>query len=398
MSSIQVKAKPKAGHDTGFSLIELMVAMLITLIVSGAMFGLLSTGHNAFRREPELSDRQQNIRVAMDVISRDVVNAGSNMPAFLQVFTRTDTPPAGPTLNGNGGAATPWVGSLGAAAAATRGGGDPSTNADVLEVLAAEDECPSHTLDPAAVQPAPGAGGAYTTLERPASCAGAGLALLTDNSNFWLQPITSTNPVPAPKGTFNLVPRVGPVAGLPGAYPATGTFLYAARIARYRIAPNAADLGDPVTPVLWRSTSGRFGAGVAVPDPGEPGFPGANSPWQIVARGIEDLQVEYMDGTGAWSNSPTIAVQCTAPGGAPPGDPTNGGCTQFPPAGGNPYTPVIRQVRVTLSARSSAPLLAGQTIAGGAGPNNPNAVRGQLVSVITPRAAAAVLQIGGVLK
>ncbi len=315
--------------------------MLITLIVSGAMFGLLSTGHNAFRREPELSDRQQNIRVAMDVISRDVVNAGSNMPAFLQVFTRTDTPPAGPTLNGNGGAATPWVGSLGAAAAATRGGGDPSTNADVLEVLAAEDECPSHTLDPAAVQPAPGAGGAYTTLERPASCAGAGLALLTDNSNFWLQPITSTNPVPAPKGTFNLVPRVGPVAGLPGAYPATGTFLYAARIARYRIAPNAADLGDPVTPVLWRSTSGR---------------------------------------------------------GAPPGAPTNGGCTQFPPAGGNPYTPVIRQVRVTLSARSSAPLLAGQTIAGGAGPNNPNAVRGQLVSVITPRAAAAVLQIGGVLK
>ena len=46
----------------------------------------------------------------------------------------------------------------------------------------------------------------------------------------------------------------------------------------------------------------------------------------------------------------------------------------------------------------SAPLLAGQTIAGGAGPNNPNAVRGQLISVITPRAAAAALQIGGVLK
>jgi len=130
-----------------------------------------------------------------------------------------------------------------------------------------------------------------------------------------------------------------------------------------------------------------------VADPRDPGFPGPNSTWQIVARGIEDLQVEYMDGNNVWSNTPTIATQCLNPVNAPPGDPANGGCTDLAPTVGNPYTPVIRQVRVTLSARSIAPGLSGQTITGGG-----ETRRGQLVSVIAPRAAMAALQMGGSLK
>ena len=73
--------------DRGFSLVELMVAMLVTMIISSAIYGLMAGGQNAFRREPELSDRQQNIRVAMDMIMNDVANAGSGMPAFMQTFT-----------------------------------------------------------------------------------------------------------------------------------------------------------------------------------------------------------------------------------------------------------------------------------------------------------------------
>ena len=61
--------KPESRpSQSGFSLVELMIAMLVTMIISGAIFGLLSGGNTAFRREPELSDRQQNIRVAMDLI------------------------------------------------------------------------------------------------------------------------------------------------------------------------------------------------------------------------------------------------------------------------------------------------------------------------------------------
>ena len=74
----------------GFSLVELMVAMTVTLIVSGAIYGLLTSGSNAFRREPEIADRQQNIRAAMDLIARDVFSAGAALPTFAQVFTRAD--------------------------------------------------------------------------------------------------------------------------------------------------------------------------------------------------------------------------------------------------------------------------------------------------------------------
>ena len=82
--------------ELGFSMVELMVAMVVTLVVSGAIFGLLTVGGNAFRREPEVADRQQNIRIAMDAIFRDIQNAGSGMPLVSQAFTHTDAPLGGP--------------------------------------------------------------------------------------------------------------------------------------------------------------------------------------------------------------------------------------------------------------------------------------------------------------
>ena len=78
--------QPRAS-EAGFSLIELLVAMTITLIVSGAIYGLMTAGQNAFRREPELAERQQSIRLAMDLITRDIANAGSGLPPLSQVFT-----------------------------------------------------------------------------------------------------------------------------------------------------------------------------------------------------------------------------------------------------------------------------------------------------------------------
>jgi len=128
--------------DRGFSLVELMVAMTITLIVSAAIYGLLTSGSNAFRREPELADRQQNIRVAMDLVARDVFNAGAGLPAFSQVFTLSDPAGVGCTgaqgLNGCGA-----MGTLGAAAAAARApgdGSDPLENTDVLELVATDEQ------------------------------------------------------------------------------------------------------------------------------------------------------------------------------------------------------------------------------------------------------------------
>ena len=68
--------------QAGFSLLELMVAMVVTLIVTGAIYGLLAGGQSAFRREPQLSERQQNTRLAMSLLEQDI-GAGGSGPARL---------------------------------------------------------------------------------------------------------------------------------------------------------------------------------------------------------------------------------------------------------------------------------------------------------------------------
>ena len=92
----------------------------------------------------------------------------------------------------------------------------------------------------------------------------------------------------------------------------------------------------------------------------------AGSPWQLVARGIEDLQVEYMAGDGVWRNLPPLSVAAD-------------------------WTTLVRQVRITLSARATG----GASFQGAttAGAGAPVAVRGQLVTSITPRAAFNELQM-----
>jgi prepilin-type N-terminal cleavage/methylation domain-containing protein len=375
--------------DRGFSLVELMIAMTVTLIVTGAIYGLLTSGSNAFRREPELADRQQNIRVAMDLVARDVFNAGAGLPTFSQVFTLTD-PTGGACTGAQGLNGCGALGTMGPAAAAARApgdGNDPLENTDVVEMVATDEQCPHQSVCNAVV---PGTADLFVTREGVPGCMRLpGLALLTDNTSFVLQPaqaVTSGATV-CPSGsatqngnlTLGVLPdafRV-PAAPLPSPNPAPwppvavpAIYLYSGRVVRYRIAPGL-DPADPGMPALWRSETGRYSAGGAVvPEPGEGSFPGAGSPWELVARGIEDLQIEYMPGDGLWHNQPPLATP-------------------------NDWTALVRQVRITVSARASAANLQGQTSAGGGAPD---AVRGQLSTTVTPRAAFSELQMGSQIQ
>jgi prepilin-type N-terminal cleavage/methylation domain-containing protein len=350
-------------HERGFSLVELMVAMTITLVISSAIYGLLTAGSNAFRREPELADRQQNIRVAMDIIARDVFGAGAGLPTFGQMFTRND--PGGacqPALNGCG-----QPGTMGPGAAAARGA--DSQNTDVLQILSADEQCPS--LAVCSAGPAAGAAGVFVTetaLPQSQCIRAFRLLLLTNDRAFTVQAATAAgNGVTCPAGgvsppnanltlTATLAPFV-PLVVFPANNPdppaANSVYLHRARLVRYRIAPSTA-AGD-VAPALWRTESGLFnGDGTPAPEPGVAGFSLANSPWELIARGIEDL-----DGNGAWQNQPPVALL-------------------------DDWNSIVRRVRISLSARATAPNLAGETSAGGGAPV---AVRGELSTVVTPRAA-----------
>jgi hypothetical protein len=134
----------------------------------------------------------------------------------------------------------------------------------------------------------------------------------------------------------------------------------------------APDPDDANIPALWRSNTGTWSSvGGAAVNPGA----GVGN-WQVVARGIEDLQVDYMKGAGTWDTTPG-SIYCAAP------------CA---PAQDADLARIVRQVRVRLSARATGNgRIQGGRVPGGG--NAPNAIRGELTSIMAPRAALTALTL-----
>jgi hypothetical protein len=159
-----------------------------------------------------------------------------------------------------------------------------------------------------------------------------------------------------------------PFGGVAPAAPAAPAWVIPVEVVRYVIATDPADPsnpGDPLFRHLWRSVTGGREAGdnyAAAPDP-----PGGN--WQLVARGINDMQIQYVDGDGGVKDEPGVFADNTQ------------------------YNLVVRQVNVVLSSR-----VAGVNIAGfsGTDPSDPAQIRlGQLTAQIVPRQALIHLQTAG---
>src|SRR5271169_799040 len=82
------ETNPTGGiPEEGFTLIEVMMALAITLILSASIYLLMNSAQTAFVKQPATSALQQNMRLAMDVISKDVLQAGDGLAPFMQAFT-----------------------------------------------------------------------------------------------------------------------------------------------------------------------------------------------------------------------------------------------------------------------------------------------------------------------
>jgi len=65
----------------GFTLVELLVAMAITLVVTAAALSIVQPLHDVFQVQPEWSDLHQRTRVGVDALHRDLRMAGAGMYA-----------------------------------------------------------------------------------------------------------------------------------------------------------------------------------------------------------------------------------------------------------------------------------------------------------------------------
>jgi type IV pilus assembly protein PilW len=67
-------------EEMGFTLVELMVGMVVAVIVVAAAFTILTTTSKALRANEQIVDTQQNLRVAMELLTRDIKLAGFGNP------------------------------------------------------------------------------------------------------------------------------------------------------------------------------------------------------------------------------------------------------------------------------------------------------------------------------
>ena len=67
-------------RQAGFTLIELMIGMAIAIIVMAAAFTILTTTSRSLQANERIVDTQQNLRVAMELLVRDLKLAGFGNP------------------------------------------------------------------------------------------------------------------------------------------------------------------------------------------------------------------------------------------------------------------------------------------------------------------------------
>lgn len=66
------------GNENGFTLAELMIVMLITSVIMGAVFTIYLVHQRSFVEQDDLADIQQNLRGALAVMTPEIRQAGCN--------------------------------------------------------------------------------------------------------------------------------------------------------------------------------------------------------------------------------------------------------------------------------------------------------------------------------
>jgi len=80
-----------SNQRSGFTILELLLAMAVFLVICGAMFSLLQLSQQRYSSETQLSGTFQEARLAMDQIARDVSDAGYPSTGMYSTIPTTNT-------------------------------------------------------------------------------------------------------------------------------------------------------------------------------------------------------------------------------------------------------------------------------------------------------------------
>ena len=77
-SATQNRAQSTPGSERGFSLTELMIALMVFALITGSVVMLLVKSQGIFRTEQGVADMDQNARLMMDFLTRDIQQSKEN--------------------------------------------------------------------------------------------------------------------------------------------------------------------------------------------------------------------------------------------------------------------------------------------------------------------------------
>ena len=89
--------KSPGRSEKGFSLIELLIVVAVMGLIMGAIYSLFNVHRNTAYSQLEVVEVQQNLRVALDNISRDLRMAGIMMPITTNPIPEASGSPSFPT-------------------------------------------------------------------------------------------------------------------------------------------------------------------------------------------------------------------------------------------------------------------------------------------------------------
>jgi type II secretory pathway pseudopilin PulG len=92
--------------EKGFTLLELLISIALTILIMGSVYALLQNAQETFQREPQIVDLQQSARTVLSRVSTDVLQAGAGLPPEFPAFT---TPAIDPTVGDSGAPGAPDV-------------------------------------------------------------------------------------------------------------------------------------------------------------------------------------------------------------------------------------------------------------------------------------------------
>ncbi len=239
----------------GMTLIELMVGIVITLLVVAAGFVVLTTTEKSTRANEQTVDTQQNARIAMELLARDIKMAGFGMAGMLSGAAATTIGTCG-----IGGSPVPVV-----PVDQTPAGADTGPDQIRLLVPLGSSANPTWTV---ANSPTVGGSNGFSQITLPS---GAVTAMQTNG--LAVGSVISIGGAVATKVT-NADPSSNTISftetdAIPGpATFATGTPVYLLQCVTYDVGTTSAACSGGTAPCLRRNGA-------------------------VIAEGIEDLQFEY---------------------------------------------------------------------------------------------------------